>query len=781
MTRSSDSEPAKSALPPGYRLHWYELQSVLGSGGFGITYLGRDTNLNQSVAIKEYFPAADVSRGDDLHVLPREGMSASQYRAGLTRFLNEARLLARFRHPHIVRVLSVFESLGTAFIVMELERGRSLGQLIRGGRILTDRALLDVVLPLLDGLDLVHQSGFIHRDIKPSNVVVRSGGGGPVLIDFGAARHRQVGVARALTAIVSRGFAPFEQYDVGNDELQGPWTDIYAMAATMYDAMTGGPPVDTLSRATAIINHDPDPLVPAAEIAGEGFSAELARAVDAALAFRARDRPQSITEWAALFPAHSRASAPVPGVLTEALEPPGAGGGTAGSGAGNTTVLVSASEALSGEAPAGGAPAGGASSSDGATRLRATLAAGGVLEGRSVAVVDDERASRALARRVLERFGAREVHSLAGAPALLDHLKGAGTEPDLVICDLAMPGMDGIQLLRALDARDLHPCVLLVGGQDDRLRAAAEYVAQSMGFLVLGALAKPLDPEQLAPALGRMDHLAPPAPATPAARDLDEDVLRRGIDGDALQLLYLPKVSLAGRRVIGAEALVRWESGDLYRTDDLLRRVQNLGLAERLTEVVLHKAFAQAGEWRAEGVHTELCVNVFASLLRRPDFCEEVIAGAEAEGVNPQDVILDISEAGLQGYGREELETLVSLRLRGVGLAVDDFGVGAFSLEELRRVPVSEVKIDTSLVAAAGRERVAHAVVQSTTTLARELGLRSVAEGVEDRAAWELVRDLGADLAQGYHISPPLPGAEFPAWRERWQAGGGSGPGGRGG
>ncbi|HEY4957048.1 MAG TPA: serine/threonine-protein kinase, partial [Caldimonas sp.] len=224
------------ALPAGSRLHWYVLERVLGQGGFGITYLAHDTNLDRPVAIKEYLPTEIARRRSDASAWPHSDTLAKRYAWGLERFLLEARTLARFDHPNIVRVLSVFEANNTAYMVMRFEEGEDLAtQLDRRGT-LPQRQLTDCLLPILDGLELVHAAGFIHRDIKPENIYVRRDGS-PVLLDFGSARQ-SFGSAKTLTILVAPGYAPLEQY-YGDASTQGPWTDIYGLGATCYRAISG--------------------------------------------------------------------------------------------------------------------------------------------------------------------------------------------------------------------------------------------------------------------------------------------------------------------------------------------------------------------------------------------------------------------------------------------------------------------------------------------------------------------------------------------------------------
>jgi len=282
------------ALPSQHRLHWYVLERVLGQGGFGITYLARDTNLDQAVAIKEYLPVDVATRRADATVRPRSDDQAERYRWGLDRFIQEARTLARFDHPNIVRVLSVFEQNGTAYMVMRFEEGENFAALLDRKRTLAEKDLMRVLLPVLDGLQLVHDAGFIHRDIKPDNIHIRADGT-PVLLDFGSARH-SLGHARTVTILVAPGYAPFEQY-YSSGEDQGPWTDIYSLGATCYRAVSGAAPMDAIARSKGILGSTRELLVPASAVGAGRYSERLLKAIDHALAFGERDRPATIAQW----------------------------------------------------------------------------------------------------------------------------------------------------------------------------------------------------------------------------------------------------------------------------------------------------------------------------------------------------------------------------------------------------------------------------------------------------------------------------------------------------
>ena len=256
-------EAYPDALPVGHRLHWYVLENVLGQGGFGITYLARDTNLDRRVAIKEYLPTDYARRHADATVQARTESNAERYSWGLERFSLEARTLARFDHPSIVRVYSVFEANNTAYMVMRFEDGENLAHLLERCVTLPEKQLVPCLLTILDGLQLVHDAGFIHRDIKPDNIYVREDGT-PVLLDFGSARQ-SLGRSKTMTILVAPGYAPLEQY-YGDSATQGPWTDIYGLGATLYRAIAGRPPLDAIARAKGVLGSARDLLQPAVEI-----------------------------------------------------------------------------------------------------------------------------------------------------------------------------------------------------------------------------------------------------------------------------------------------------------------------------------------------------------------------------------------------------------------------------------------------------------------------------------------------------------------------------------
>jgi serine/threonine protein kinase len=287
------------ALKPGSVVGRYEILAVLGQGGFGITYRARDSQLGREVALKEFLPTSLAVRQDGTTVMPRSTDVASDFVWGRDRFVAEGRTLATLHEaPAIVRVFDFLETNGTAYIVMELVRGETLEKRLERGPL--GPAELDAILwPLLDGLEQVHASGFLHRDIKPGNILL-SPQGKPILIDFGASRAAIAGRSTAMTAIFTLGYAAPEQMSSAK---QGPWTDIYGLAATFYRALSGVTPPSAFDRMLD------DEYKPLATLAPRNLSPSLLQAIDAGLAVRASERPQSIAEWRSLLTGSARGDA----------------------------------------------------------------------------------------------------------------------------------------------------------------------------------------------------------------------------------------------------------------------------------------------------------------------------------------------------------------------------------------------------------------------------------------------------------------------------------------
>ena len=287
----------RNALPIGYHLHEYIIQSVLGDGGFGITYLAKDTELNALVAIKEYLPNELAIRENDRTVRAKSSQDLEYFTWGLERFFKEARILAQFKHYNIVRVLRFFKAHQTAYIVMEYEEGQSLAKVFPTNKTATEAQLMKILPPLLNALETVHQAGYLHRDIKPDNIYLRKKDNSPVLLDFGAARYIVGSRTQYLTTMTTAGYAPFEQYAVESNH--GTWSDIYSLGAVLYRLINGKTPIDAIQRVDAIRRRKADPLVRAVDIGRNRYSKSLLQAIDWAVKINENERPQNVKVWRA--------------------------------------------------------------------------------------------------------------------------------------------------------------------------------------------------------------------------------------------------------------------------------------------------------------------------------------------------------------------------------------------------------------------------------------------------------------------------------------------------
>ena len=285
-------EQGTDALPVGARLAEFEIREVLGAGGFGVVYRAWDEALQRDVALKEYMPVSLAGRGAGERVTLRSRTNEEDFALGLQSFVNEARLLARFDQPALVKVFRFWEANGTAYMAMPLYRGRNLRQLRRelAPRTLDDAWIRALVEPLLGALEVMHDAAVYHRDIAPDNILWCDNDR-PVLLDFGAARVVLGDRTQNVTAILKPQFAPIEQYAETQSMRQGPWTDLYALAGTCYFMLTGRAPIPATARVMS------DELEPLARLAPPGCSPRLLEILDWAMAVRPQDRPQSVAEF----------------------------------------------------------------------------------------------------------------------------------------------------------------------------------------------------------------------------------------------------------------------------------------------------------------------------------------------------------------------------------------------------------------------------------------------------------------------------------------------------
>ena len=286
-------ESTNFSLANGFKLDSYEIQSILGIGGFGITYKSYDRVLKQVVAIKEYFPHGIAYRTvGKAEVVINDEENQAVYQYGLERFFFLFLILAKFKHPNIIRVMQFIQKNNTAYLVMDFESGASLAQLLKKIKTLDELQIVNFFIPILNGLKVIHEHSFLHRDIKPSNILIRENGT-PVLIDFGSARQALNQQNTMLTAMVTPGYAPFEQYF--NDEKQGAWTDLYSLGATVFHCMVGEAPLVSTKRMGLLREEKVDPTGLALRKLGSKYSAELVNVIDKTLQVDPKNRYQTVS------------------------------------------------------------------------------------------------------------------------------------------------------------------------------------------------------------------------------------------------------------------------------------------------------------------------------------------------------------------------------------------------------------------------------------------------------------------------------------------------------
>jgi len=387
-----------------------------------------------------------------------------------------------------------------------------------------------------------------------------------------------------------------------------------------------------------------------------------------------------------------------------------------------------------------------------------------------ILLVDDESFALKLMTRQLEGLGCSDILSFERAHEALAILGADVGAVDLVICDLQMPEMDGVEFVRHLAQLGYAGGLILASGEDGRILQAAEKLANAHMLSVLGVLRKPIQNEQLKQVLNA--KLPRVTKARPAARaSYGPDVLRAAIAGGQLKNHYQPKVDVISGAVVGVETLVRWQhpQDGLIYPDQFISTAEEFGLIDDLTQAVLAGAIQQSRRWQNAGLELSLAVNVSMDNLATLKFPDLVEREALKAGIPLSSLMLELTESRLMKDLLAPLDILTRLRLKHIGLSIDDFGTGHSSLAQLRDLPFDELKIDRGFVHGAWCNPSLRAIFEASLAMARQLNMKVVAEGVEDLADWEFLRTAGCDLAQGYFIAKPMPAADLPDWVKAWE------------
>ena len=389
-----------------------------------------------------------------------------------------------------------------------------------------------------------------------------------------------------------------------------------------------------------------------------------------------------------------------------------------------------------------------------------------------ILILDDDTFMLKLLSRMLAKLGYTAITTCDNGSDALQKIDHADTCPDLILLDLNMPDMDGIEFVRYLVDREYHGKLVLVSGEDERMLKTAEKLVHAHKIPMLGYLHKPVDPNKLSEILlgWEVDALAHPLSASNKAYSADD--IRSAITNQELVNYYQPKVSIATGDVIGVETLVRWHhpQDGVIMPDRFIHIAEKNNLIDDLTRLVLTQAIVQAGEWHRSGQTLRVSINVTMDNLAALNFQDMVVNLVHENNLPPQKIVIEITESQVMGPdARIPLEILTRLRLKRFHLSIDDFGTGHSSLAQLRDIPFNELKIDQGFVHRAWTDDTLRAIYDASLAMGKQMGMDIVAEGVEDRNDWELLRQTECDMAQGNFISQPLLPDDLPRWMEEWQ------------
>lgn len=388
-----------------------------------------------------------------------------------------------------------------------------------------------------------------------------------------------------------------------------------------------------------------------------------------------------------------------------------------------------------------------------------------------VLLIDDDPMMEELMLPVLKALGMGDIIVANEGKEALDIIDEEAETISLILCDLRMPGMDGIEFLRHLGAREYAGEVIIISGTDVRLLESVYDLGVAHKLSILGALEKPVTTKALAEVLKHKPKKSSVKPEHDLSVALDATELARALRAGEIVSYFQPKVDIATHSIDGVETLVRWHHPDygVVFPDRFIPMAEESGIIEDLTETVFYQAMRYAAAWQRMGLDLNVAVNVSVHNLQRLDLPETLMATASTLDIDPSVITIEVTESRLMQNLTSALEILSRLYLQGVKLSIDDFGTGYSSMEQLRRIPFHELKIDRSFISRAEHDTAAMAILESSVELGKKLNMTLVAEGVETREQWNMVEELGCNKVQGFFVSKAIIGNDIPGWISSWE------------
>lgn len=390
-------------------------------------------------------------------------------------------------------------------------------------------------------------------------------------------------------------------------------------------------------------------------------------------------------------------------------------------------------------------------------------------ENLHVLVLENEIGDMEATCSVLRKLGVSRVSNCTEGNQALAVLRTY--EPDVLICDLTLPGMDGISFLRIAAENSFKGSVIILSAVDKSVMKAAENLVKAYGLNLIGSLRKPLIENELLDSLAKQS----PNPTERTKRSkitvLNLAELQAGFSEDCLEVFFQPKVSIKTGRVVGAECLARWRhpKRGLLGPNAFISVMEANGMIDELSKLILEKSAVYLRKWYNQGHQLKLAVNVSMDNLNQLDLPEQFEAILKKVGIRPSQFILELTETRLMANLTVSLEILTRLRLKGFGLSIDDFGTGFSAMENLKQLPFTELKIDRAFVHGTSQDEASKAILNSSIQLGKIFHLNLVAEGVETQQDWDVIAESGCDEVQGYFIAQPMPAEQFIDWKTKWE------------